>query len=339
MRILIISSTESGIGGKSHHIQALKKYLIKNNHYVETISSDNTPIIPIYKLKNPSFMITSFFKSRFKKNFDIIHAHDLPSALSLRNIPGKKVMTFHGIFSKQIALTHGKSLTKISEKYEKECVKWADAVTAISKESYEFYKKFSSKIYHIPNGIDIESLEKKIDRRFEKQIIFAGRFSKEKGIFTLLDITKNLPKDLNLIIIGSGPEEPKIKQISNEIDNVHFLGLKSKDETISLIRGSDMLIQPSLVEGISSTLLESMACKTPIIASDIPGIRELLENNKTGILVPPHNSDSFVQEIIGLFKDPKKQELLTNNSFEKVSTYNWENIGTQYLSLYQSLLD
>jgi glycosyltransferase involved in cell wall biosynthesis len=338
MRILIISSTESGIGGKSHHIQGLKKYLKKNNHFVEIISSDNTPIIPIHNLKNPSFMITSFFKSRFKRNFDIIHAHDLPSALSMRNFSGKKILTFHGILSKQIDLTHGKILTKISEKYEKKAIKWADAITAISKESYEFYKSKSLKTYHIPNGIDIESLEKKIDRRFEKQIIFAGRFSKEKGIFTLLEIAKKLPKDLNLVIIGSGPEEPKIKKISDEINNVHFLGLKNKDETISLIRGSDVLIQPSLVEGISSTLLESMACKTSIVASDIPGIREVLENSKTGILVSPQEANSFVKEIVGLFQDNKKQELLSNNSFAEVLKYNWKNIGKLYLDVYENLI-
>lgn len=338
MRILIISSTESGIGGKSHHIQALKKYLIKKGHCVETISSDNTPIIPIYKFKNPSFLITSFLKSRFKRNFDIVHAHDLPSAFSLRNMPGKKIMTFHGIFSKQIALTHGKILTKISENYEKECIKWADAITTISKESYDFYKNRSSNIYHIPNGIDIESLEKKIEKKFEKQIIFAGRLSKEKGTFTLLEIAKKLPKDVNLVIIGSGPEEPKIKQISDELENVHFLGLKSKDETISLIRGSDVLIQPSLVEGISSTLLESMACKTPIIASDIPGIRELLEHNKSAILVSPEDSDSFTKEIIQLVQDLEKKEFLSKNGFSEVSKYSWDNIGKLYVTVYENLL-
>ncbi len=115
--------------------------------------------------------------------------------------------------------------------------------------------------------------------------------------------------------------------------------MKNKYETISLIRGSDVLIQPSLVEGISSTLLESMACKTPIIASDLPGIREVLENNKTGILVSPQEANSFVKEIIELSKDSKKQELLSNNSFAEVLKYNWKNIGCQYLDLYQSLLN
>lgn len=338
MKILLISSTEYGIGGKSHHIQGLKKYLIQNNHYVETISSDNTPIIPINKLKNPSFMISSFFKSRFKRNFDIIHAHDLPSALSLRNIPGKKVLTFHGIFSKQIELTHGTFLTKISKNYEQKAICWADAITTISKESYEFYRNKSSEVFHIPNFIDMESIEKKTDRRFKKQLIFAGRFSKEKGIYTLLDIAKKLPKDINLIIIGSGPEESKIKQISDKMENIHFLGLKNKDETVSLIRGSEILIQPSLVEGISSTILEAMACKTAIIASDIPGIREVLENNKTGILVSSKDTDSFVKEIMGLIQDPKKLELLTKNSFTEVLNYNWNKIGELYLNVYENLL-
>jgi len=339
MRILLISSTESGIGGKAHHIQGLKQYLIKNNHSVEIISSDNTPIIPIHKLKNPSFMITCYLKTMLKKNFDIIHAHDLPSALSLRHIPGKKILTFHGIFSKQIEITHGKILTKISEKYEKKAIGWADAITTISKESYEFYKSKSSKIYHISNGIDIESLEKKDNRKFEKQIIFAGRFSKEKGILTLIEIAKKLPKEINLIIVGSGPEESKIKQISEKFSNIHFLGLKSKDETVALIRGSDLLIQPSWVEGISTTLLESMACKTPIIASDIPGIREVLEHNKTGILIPPNNIRLFVDEIVEIIQNNQKRELLSNNGFIEVLNYNWENIGSQYLNLYQSILN
>ena len=339
MRILLISSTETGIGGKANHIQNLKQYLIKNNHFVEIISSDNTPIISINKLKNPSFMITSYFKSMSKKNFDIIHAHDLPSALSFKHTSGKKILTFHGIFSKQIEITHGKFLRKISETYEKQAISWADAITAISKESYEFYKNKSSKIYHIPNGIDIESLEKKTDRLFEKQIIFAGRFSKEKGIFTLLEIAQKLPREINLIIIGSGPEESKVKQISEKFNNIHFLGLKNKNQVIALIRGSDLLIQPSLIEGISTTLLESMACKTPIIASDIPGIREILEHNKTGILVPPNNVDLFVNEIVKTIHNNKTKDLLSNNGFTEVLNYNWENIGAKYLNLYQSLLN
>ena len=339
MRILILSSTQSGIGGIPHHIQGLTKFLATTNHHVEVISSDNTPIIPIPGLKNPSFMITSFIKTKFKKNFDIVHAHDLPSALSLRNFKGKKILTFHGIFSKQIEFTHGKFATKLTEKYEKEAIKWADAITTISKESFDFYKNKKSQIHYVPNGIDLSSLEKKIDRRFENQIIFAGRLSNEKGIPTLLEIAKNLPKKYNLIIVGSGPEEQKIIEISKKSDNVHYLGLKEKNQTIALIRGSDILIQPSYTEGISSTILEAMACKTPVIASDLGGNLELLDDKKTGILVDPKNSDLILENISKLLTCPELSTLISNSAFERVQKYDWGIIGKQYLKIYESLLE
>ena len=90
MRILIISPTQFGIGGIAQHVQGLKKFLEKNSHNVEIISSENTFTIPIKGLKNPSFMISSFFKTKFKKNQDIAHAHNIPAALAMKKATGKK---------------------------------------------------------------------------------------------------------------------------------------------------------------------------------------------------------------------------------------------------------
>ena len=90
MKILLISPTQSGIGGIAQHIQGLTKFMEKNGHKVEIISSENTFTIPIKGLKNPSFMVSSFLKSKFKKNFDIIHAHNIPAALAMKNSQEKK---------------------------------------------------------------------------------------------------------------------------------------------------------------------------------------------------------------------------------------------------------
>jgi len=70
VKILLISPTQSGIGGTAQHVQGLTKFLKKNGHHVEIISSENTFTIPIKGLKNPSFMLYSFFKSKF--NFFLI---------------------------------------------------------------------------------------------------------------------------------------------------------------------------------------------------------------------------------------------------------------------------
>ena len=117
MKILLISPTQSGIGGIAQHIQGLTKFLEKKEYCVEITSSENTFTIPIKGLKNPSFMISSFLKTKFNKDYDIVHAHNIASALAMKNIKGKKILSIHGIFSKQINHLHGKTLANISSKY------------------------------------------------------------------------------------------------------------------------------------------------------------------------------------------------------------------------------
>ena len=338
MKILLISPTQSGIGGIAQHVQGLTKFMEKNGHEVEIISSENTFTIPIKGLKNPSFMVSSFLKAKFKKNQDIVHAHNIPAALAMKNTTGKKILSLHGIFSQQINQLHGKTTGNISEKYEKNALTWADVITVISKEAFDYYTDLGYKVFQVPNAIDISSLTLSEDRRYQKQVIFAGRLSKEKGIETLIEIAKALPEKINLLILGAGPEEQKIKDISTSQKNIHFLGECDKDQTVSLIRGSDILIQPSLQEAISSTILEAMACKTAVIASDVGGNRELITNHKNGILLEPKNTELFIKSINELFENSKKQQSMIHESNQLIKNYDWSKVGNLYMDIYKNLL-
>ncbi len=339
MRILIISPTQLGIGGIAQHVQGLTKFLEKNSHQVEIISSENTFTIPIKGLKNPSFMISSFLKTKFKKHSDIVHAHNIPAALAMKNASGKKILSLHGVFSQQIDQLHGKITGNISKKYEQDALTWADAITVISKEAFDYYTSLGYKVFQVPNALDITSLSENEDRRYPKQVIFAGRLSIEKGINTLIEIGKKLPSDTQLIILGAGPEEQKIKDLAKNQENIHYLGYQNKENTISLIRGSDILIQPSLKEGISSTILESMACGTIVIASNIGGNTELIENRVNGIIKDSNDSDSFVEEIITLFNNTELRQSLENQAQNTVKKYDWNQIGNLYLNIYEFVLD
>jgi len=339
MKILLISPTLKGIGGVAQHVRDLIKFLKDNGHDVDIISSENTFTIPIKKLKNPSFLISSFLKTKFSKNYDIVHTQHPIGALAMKNVTGKKILTIHGVYSEQIEMLHGKSSSNISNKFEKNAFVWADAVTAGSKEAYEHYSKFGSKVYFIPNAIDIDSLPSGVDIRYDKQIIFAGRLSKEKGILTILKTAKNLPDDIHLLIVGIGPEEETVINYVKNNKNIHYLGYQPKEKTIPLIRGSKLLIQPSFAEGISSTLLEAMACKTPVIVTNVGGNVELFENNKTGILIEPGNPDELLKKILSLLNNQIKLEQLSKSAFEKVQEYDWSNIGKKYLNLYEKLLE
>jgi glycosyltransferase involved in cell wall biosynthesis len=339
VKILLISPTQSGIGGIAQHVQGLTKFLQNKGHELEIISSENTFTIPIKGLKNPSFMISSFIKSKFKKNFDIVHAHNIPSALAMKNSTGKKILSLHGVFSRQIDQLHGTTTGNISKKYEQNALTWADAITVISKEAFDYYTNLGYNVFQVPNAIDISYLQTNVDKRYSKQIIFAGRLSHEKGIDSLISISKKLTDDIHLIILGTGPEEKKINDLVKNYKNIHFFGYQNKNKTISLIRGSDILIQPSLHEGISSTILEAMACKTAIVASDVGGNSELIKNNLNGITIKPNNIDSFVEQINNLFDNEKLRQLLVDNALKTVKKYNWDEVGNLYLNIYESILD
>ena len=323
----------------AQHVRGLNEYLKDSGNQVDVLSSDNLFTIPIKGLKNPSFMISSSLKTKFMKKYDIVHAHNIPSAKAMKNAKGKKILSLHGIFSEQVDMLHGQTTGKISKKYEIDALHWADAITVVSKEAKDHYSKLGFNVYNIPNAINTNEIPIDGKRLFSKQLIFAGRLSKEKGIIQLLNILEFLPKDVNLLILGSGPLKDLVIEKQKKFQNLKYLGYKSKDEILKLIKGSDLLIQPSLVEGISSTILESMACKTPIVASNIPGNRELITNNENGLLVDPNNTKLITKSVIDLLSDKEKCSKFIKKSSNIIVNYSWENIGKMYFELYHSLLD
>jgi len=339
MKILLISPTSGGIGGIAQHVDGLSQFLTGLGHEVDIISSANTFTIPIKRLKNPSFMFSSFLKTKFKKGKDIVHAHHIVGALAMKNVSGKKILSIHGIYSKNIAQLYGKTTSNISKKYEKTALNWADAITVNSKEGYNHYTEMGFNVVQIPNAIDLNLIPKKSTKQFENQIIFAGRLSKEKGIEILLETATHLPDNYHLLIAGSGPLEEEVRNLADKKINVHYLGYQSKQNLLSLIRGSDLLIQPSLEEGMSSTLLEAMACGTCILASNIEGISEIVENNKNGLLVEPNNRDELINKILELLPKKEKRLRMANEGLKIVKKYDWKRVGKLYLNFYESLLN
>ena len=167
MKILLISPTSGGIGGIAQHVDGLSQFLTGLGHEVDIISSANTFTIPIKRLKNPSFMFSSFLKTKFKKGKDIVHAHHIAGALAMKNVSGKKILSIHGIYSKNIAQLYGKTTSNISKKYEKTALNWADAITVNSKEGYNHYTEMGFNVVQIPNAIDLNLIPKKSTKQFK----------------------------------------------------------------------------------------------------------------------------------------------------------------------------
>ena len=120
--------------------------------------------------------------------------------------------------------------------------------------------------------------------------------------------------------------------------NVDFLGYLPKNKVIPLIRGSFALLQPSFAEGISTTILEAMACKIPIIASNLGGNKELIINNENGFLINPQDPNEINEKIIELSENKILVKNFGQKSSELIKNFEWVNVGKKYLKLYESLL-
>ena len=141
---------------------------------------------------------------------------------------------------------------------------------------------FKNKTIAMHNFIDKKQVP---DTAKEDYVLYFGRLSREKGIYTLLDCT-----DINLVVAGTGPLEDYVK-----IDeNIEYVGFKTGDELVSLIAKAKATVYPSIwYENCPFSVMESIMYGTPVVASNIGGIPELIDNGKTGILVEARNGEQL----------------------------------------------
>lgn len=332
--VLIVSPTSEGLGGVASHVGALASRLSEAGFMVDVISSSNTPIIGLKVLKNPSFALTSPLKA-LRGRWRVVHAHNIPSATAMRTARADlKVLTIHGFYSEQVKLLHGKILGGIGSWFERKALSWADLITAVSKNAVEAYRSMGFEVKHIPNAIDLDSLKYIPKRVKTPQVVYVGRFSREKGVDMLLDASERA-RELNFVLVGSGPLKPLLSRRAAELPNVTVVGPVPHPEALGYIAGSDVLVLPSRLEGLSTVILEAMALKTPVVASDVGGNRELVEDGVTGLLVKVGDIEGLVEKIERLCNDPKLSARLVEEAYKRVKTeYSWSRVFQEYLKVY-----
>lgn len=192
----------------------------------------------------------------------------------------------------------------------------------------------------IPSGIDLNKFLKINNSQKEKvkDILFVGRLSKEKNIPTLLQAFK-LTQDkhnLTLHIVGEGGERLIIEEIirKENIRNVILHGKMYNEELLNLYSTSDIFILPSHYESFGIVNLEAMASGLPIVASDIPGARNLL--GSCGILVKP-TAKNFADAIVRLIGDKNLREELIRRGKVKVRDYDWNKIVKEVVEIYEKI--
>ena len=314
MNILFISPTYSGAGGIGPHAFRVAEKLREIGYNVELM---HIPHIPIKNLKNLSFSLFGTIKGiSNKKTYDVVHAWNLPSAFIMKRIKSKKkILSVHGVYSKQVEMLHSKITSGIVSSQESQILDWADVLTTDSKAVQSEYKKKLGKDFeYLPAPLDKTKFEKipNVERN-PKQIAYVGRDSFEKGT----DILRKIESQIN--------------------GTVKFCTDLPWDETMKILKASQMLVVPSRTESIPQVIKEAFYLKVPVIATNVGGIPELVVHQETGILVPPEDPEKLTIAINNLLDNEESRRNFTNNAFEFINkNFSWDVLLEKYTNLYES---
>ena len=183
-----------------------------------------------------------------------------------------------------------------------------------------------------------------VKRKEEFNILFPGGPKLKKGGDILVKAVKKVLDEipeLNLYIALEVPENHLIRQLVDEYnlnDNVHFVGFLDPDKYLALLNSVDLLAMPSRMEPFGMVYLEAMALGIPIIASNVGGATEIIENQRNGILTPP-TPDEVAKAVLTLYRDKSLRKEISHNNLEDIHKFEWDKIVDEYLKTYSNLIN
>lgn len=285
---------------------------------------------------------------------DIVHGEShlfLPTVQALRKakklgIPS--VVTVHGVFaergfftnSAQHAYLHTIGVSALRSACKVICLTHSDIVE-VEKLGCPL-----DKIVLIRNAVDTE-LFKPCETRSDDLVVWVGRFVKEKGVEYIVEAARKISKDspnVKVLLIGYGPLKAKIVEMARNYGllgkSVFVEGPFSREEISQILGKATVFVFPSLKEGMPIALLEAMACELPVVVFDVPGIREVIEHGKAGLVVQPKNPEQLAKAILYLLNNKDQRNALCKNSRHRVIENNsWKTVLNSLDAVYCDAID
>ena len=290
---------------------------------------------------------------------DILHTHtwytNFAGALAKRAYGGTLVATVHSLEPlrpwKREQLGAGYS---ISSWMEQEGLEACDAIIAVSEEMkrdvLRCYDVPSKRVAVIHNGVDPQKYYprdgKASVRKFgiqEPFVLFVGRLTRQKGVFDLVDSMDYVPAGTTLVLATGKPDTPgiedELRRVMKDMDNAVWINQMLEDpDLVNLYNEAAVFACPSLYEPFGIINLEAMACETPVVASRVGGIKEVVIDRETGLLAPPGDPARLGKAITRVLEDPELAARLGRAGRRRVlQQFTWDRIAQKTLRLYRSL--
>ncbi|UKM65494.1 glycogen synthase [Flavobacteriaceae bacterium GSB9] len=258
---------------------------------------------------------------------------------------------------------------------EKTAIEMADALIAVSEETKEdVIKHFNvdeEKVKVIYNGINLKQYKVTSDTstldeygvdKSKPYVLFVGRITRQKGIIHLVNAIKYIDPDTQIVLCAGAPDtkeigkemEDAVNEVKKTRENVIWIDkMVSKEEIIQLYSHADVFCCPSIYEPFGIINIEAMACETAVVASAVGGIKEVVVDGETGLLIPleqqteapfePINPDTFSRDLAEginkVIRDKALRESMAKKGRKRVEDYfDWVAISKQVEDLYKSLI-
>lgn len=345
MRILLTTGIyPPDIGGPATFIPEIASTLVEMGHQVTVLTLTNdfdrvenslftTHFISRKRLRIHRQFITVFFLIQYLKNVDLVFANGLHEEVGtslrvLKSFNGSSVAKIVGDPVWERAVNSFDTQSRIDEFSSKENFKYRfqrrvlvaslnefKLITAPSHALLSLAKSWgvASPMVHIPNGVRIS------DATSEAEIfdlITVSRLTQWKNIDRVISVAIEL--NLELAIVGSGPDFEKLENLASGHPNVKLLGEKSSEEIELLLLQSKIYVALSSYEGLSFSLLQAMMLKRACIVSDIPGNSQVITTQENGILVSVSDHNKLKFEIANCLRDETLRTYFGENARAKV---------------------
>lgn len=321
------------------------------------------------ELGHPNFITWIFLFNHFMEkriamlsrdvDFDIIHIHDWLTALvgiSSKHYLNKPLIST--VHSTEIGRSQG---LHNQDSYLIDGLEWwmtyeskrvIVTSNSMKNELRDHFRLPEEKIDVIPNAIDMTKYQKNVDREsvrrrygvgpHEKLVLFVGRLVPQKGVEYLIRAVPSIVKrhpEAKFIIIGDGWSRSYLESLSMSTghrDKIRFVGFISDSELVEQTMSADVLVIPSIYEPFGIVALEGMAAGVPVVAGNVGGLAEIIEHDRTGVLVYPRSPESIAWGVKRVLSDSEYSRWLIQNAKKKIrQIYSWQAVAKRTVEVYE----
>lgn len=343
-------------GGAEVYVHELAKRWVTQGHAVSMIAGNdghslrNETIDGVQIIRRGGFFTVYlwaflYYLAKFRGKVDcVIESQNGAPFLTPWYVKEKQVAIIHhinqGLFKRQLPKPLA-TLACLVEKYFTPHVYHATQTIVVSPSTKkELHSLLNNKrrTHTVYNGVDTQKY-KPGQKAFVPTILYLGRLKAYKRVDLLIEAAKQLQRSMpafQCIIAGEGEEREKLEKLVVQYGlkpNVIFKGKVSEDEKVKLYQQAWLTVNPSMIEGWGITCLEANACGTPIVAFNVPGLKDAIKNNYSGVLIKTQTASELADACAKILQDEQLRATLSATAILWSQNFSWEKSAKRGLKI------